>query len=319
MSGEKLKRMAVIELARKWGGAMKAAVVATPKQRIDIEALLAWAYLRELPKVPRIPAAPEEWRRAWDKVSQMGEELSLAGLDDNRFGVVPDLFAQDLPHNDALLVHDAVCALDAFCLNLPEDWSPLDDLGDLGGHAGEVAAKALERLTSIDDKGQRHLRRTPRRLLMRHAILGSAPDWEIEPPDVRFVQEFGADKWFVREVIVTDGAFGPSRFEVEVDGFDHVRRMPKPFAYRKTELVPDPTDGCVARAEYEVWRYALDALAADLDGRLERFDVVPSVRPMRPWEEPAPQMGRVLPDLTRRAAHDSGRVRGRRKKITSAA
>lgn len=312
MSDLKLRRMGVVDLARNWAGPMEAKSKPCAKRRLDIEALLRWAYLEELPKVPRLNAAPAGFRGAWDKVAQALEELSLAGLDDNRYGVVPDFSAQSLPHADALLVHEAVERLDLCALDLPADWSPLSDLGDIDGHAGNVAGDALAALTTVDRDGVRHLRRTPRRLVMRHALLGGCPDWQIDPPEVKFVSEFGKAKWFVREVVTVEGPCGPVPTEIEVDGFDHKRRIPKPDAYRKTFLEPDPTAGCVGRGEYEVWRAALDVLFEDLRGMLTDIEVMRCPRPWRPWEEPADAPARVLPDLM---ARESAPVRRRRKKI----
>ena len=319
MSGEFLKRQAVVRLALGWNGAMTAREKPKQKRAMDIEALLAWAYGQELPKVPRLDAAPAGFRCAWDKVAEWAEELSLAGLDDNRFGVVPDLFAQSLPHSDALLVHDAVCRLDEFALSLPDDWSPLDDLGDMDGHAAGVARDALDALTILNREGVRRLRRAPRRLVVKHALLGGAPDWHIDAPQVRTVSENGREKWFVREVIVADSLSGPVSMEIEVDGFDERRRIPKPNAYRKTFLDPDPTLGCVGRAEYEVWRAALDVLAEDLRGQMEDFEVVSSGRPFRPWVDGEPKPARVLPDLRPAAALDSRGARDRKKKIAHTA
>jgi hypothetical protein len=311
MSSQLLKRQAVIDLARAWPGSMASVDKPRVKKPMGIEALLHWAFCEELPKVPRIEA-PADMPGAWDKVAEWAEELSLAGLDDNRFGVVPDLTAQVFPHTDALLVHDAVCRLDLCALTLPDDWSPLGDLGDMGGHAGAVAADALAALTIVDAEGLRRLRRSPRRLVMRHAILGGAPSWEIDAPDVRFVQANGCDRWFLREVVVVEGRCGPVSMEIEVDGFDTRRRVPKPEAYRKTMLEPDPTLGCIGRAEYEVWRAALDVVTEDLRGSMYDHEVVDCPRPARPWEEPAREPVRVLPDLRR--IWDSRLLRGRRKK-----
>ncbi|HUO55085.1 MAG TPA: hypothetical protein VMU18_10105, partial [Rhodoblastus sp.] len=159
--------------------------------------------------------------------------------------------------------------------------------------------------------GLRRLRRTPRRLVVRHALLGGAPEWRIDPPEVVV-----DPRWYVREVIRVGTLTGFMEQEIEADGFDKVRRVPKPGAYRKTFLEPDPRDGVVSRAEYEVWRAALDVLFEDLRGTLSAFDVQPCGLPMRPWEEGEAVPARVLPDLR---VIDSGEVRGRRKKISTRA
>jgi len=58
-------------------------------------------------------------------------------------------------------------------------------------------------------------------------------------------------------------------------------------------LEPDPVDGFVARAEYEVWRAALNVLVEDLKPVLVDHIPVASERPWRPWEQgeaPAPRI-----------------------------
>lgn len=305
MGDVKLRREKLIALARSWDG--PAGVVERPaeKTRRGIEDLLAWAYLRELPKMQSFAGGgPELMRSGWLRVEQWLDELSLAGLDDNRFGVVPDLAVSGLPHDDALAAHEAVCRLDDLDLGMPEDWSPLEDLSDMGGHKPGLPAMALDRLCVTQAGGERRLRSSPRRLVFRHAILGGCPDWRIDEPEVKIVSEHGRPKWFVREVMWFDGPDGPATVphEVERDGLDRMRRIPLPGAYQKTYLDPDPLDGVVARGEYEIWRSALDMLVGDLRGTLREFEAVASDRPMRPWVEKAPPRGRVLRDLTKRDA-----------------
>jgi hypothetical protein len=313
MSDVKLRRAAVIDLARSWGGPSGVATKPARKTSRGIEELLAWAYRRELPKMQRIAAgSPELMRSGWLRVEQWAEELSLK-LDDNRFGVVPDFASDGLPHEDAIRVHEAVCRLDNLDLGMPDDWSPLDDLSDMGGHKAGLPARALDRLCSMDADGARRLRCSPRRLVFKHAILGGCPDWRIDEPEVKLVSEHGRPKWFLREMIWLDGLNGPVAYEVEVDGCDKWRH-PKPGAYQKTYLDPDPLDGVVARGEYEIWRSALDMLVEDLRGRLREFEPAPSERPLRPWVEKAPPRGRVLRDLTPRSPVAS-RKAARRAKV----
>jgi hypothetical protein len=54
-------------------------------------------------------------------------------------------------------------------------------------------------------------------------------------------------------------------------------------AYCLLEFDPDPQFVVNARAEYFVWRSALELLAEDLSGALERFSVLAPSAPLAPW------------------------------------
>lgn len=287
-------------------------------KRMDIEALLRWAYRDELPKAAaegsdRIVFA---FRTGWGGVEKFGELLALVQEPDirNRFGLFPDRFATSEPHPDALRVHAAVDGLRAWEICVPEGWNPIADMGDLGPEGAAAVARGLAGLTVVDATGRTVLRRSPSRLVMRQAILGGCPDWEGEVPERRQVTAHGKVKWFRRVVMVSDGAFGPAQQELEVDGYDHKRQRPFPDAYTKTILDPDPVPVVQARAEYELWRTALDVLADDICGALEHCDVLPCVRSARPWEVPDPAR-RILPSLLVPPA-SRGAIRAVRQKRT---
>ncbi len=104
-------------------------------KRVDIEGLVNWAYREELPK-----AVDEEssakigyMRSGWASISSFGTLLSV--VDVNRFDVVPYDESDEPPHPDAIVLHQAVMALEEFELDLPDGWCPmpeLEDMGDLG-------------------------------------------------------------------------------------------------------------------------------------------------------------------------------------------
>lgn len=268
------------------------------RKPIDIEALLKWAYCEELPKAVERQGGPLALAigRGWAKVESYLQLLTV--IDVNRYGVVPDVGQDGEPHPDAVEVYLAVCALEALDLDLPDaaEWQAYDDLGDLGPEGLASASKALASMVMIDADGRRRLKRTPRRLVEKHAILGGHPDWECEQPERRFVKERGKDKWF--RTIMVDQADGTKR-EVEVEGYDQGRQRPFVDAYRKMELSPDPTEALVYRAEYEVWRAALDVLIEDLADVLTAHRLTPSVRTWRPWEAgERAREPRVLADLS---------------------
>jgi hypothetical protein len=297
MTGLKEKRARLISLATRWNGSTEPVERPATRRRIGIEEFLTWAYLRELPKTRAATKGPQPAKSAWRMIERWFDELSLARMDDNAFGVVPDFFSQGLPHLD---------------IGLPEDWAPISDLADLGGHAIGLPARALEVLCARDRDGGMQLRSPTRQLVFHHAIMGGCPDWRIEPPVPRIVTEYGRPKYFRRDVVWFDGVDGPIAHEIEVDGFCRKRRAPLPDAYTKTELDPDPLPGVVARGEYEIWRSALDWLVDDLRDRCENFEIMPTERPLRPWETGQGKRGRVLRD-----ANENCRGAGREVDQTS--
>lgn len=273
-------------------------------KRIEIEALLRWAYRDELPKAAAAGGdrLAVGFRSGWGGVEKWGELLTLVQEPDirNRFGLVPDYLATTEPHPDAVRVDEAVERLRLCGFEAPAGWNPIADLldaaGDLGARGAAAVARGLAALTLVDVTGRTVLRRSVSRLVMRQAILGGCPAWEGDVPELRQETAHGKVRWFRRVVLEVEGAFGPTQEEIELDGYDQKRQRPFPGAYTKSYLDPDPAPVVEARAEYELWRAALDLLAEDLAHGLEAHAVLPSTRSPRPWEAPDPER-RVLPSL----------------------
>lgn len=294
------KRERLIALARGWTGPSGVVETASAKKAVSVEKLLQWAYRDELPKVARLrDGGPLGFPKGLGKTAREIQELGI-DIDDNRYGVVPDFSAQTFPHDDAVRVHEAVMRLDELELTIPDDWNPIEDMGDWDGHAAAAVAKALDDITRIDKDGLRRLRRTPRALVFRATIMGHPPEWSIDAPMPTPVTDYGKVKWFRREVMWFDGVDGLVQHEIEVDGMDRKLRIPMPDAYNKFVLDPDPHMGLVGRAEYEVWHAALSVLVADLDDGLESHEALPTQRLARPWEEAGGcDDRRILRDLRR--------------------
>ncbi|MEW6121634.1 MAG: hypothetical protein AB1698_03415 [Pseudomonadota bacterium] len=284
-------------------------------KRIDIEHLVRWAYRDELPKVARETSLVAALRSGWDSLSRYGELLTVVQESDmtNRWGLVP-LDTQDDPHPDALAVADAVEGLASLEVDLPADWYPLSDLGDLGPEGFDAVRRGLDRLAPTDGAGRRKVRSSLSRLVIRQAILGAAPAWEAEAPTRRMVCAGGKPAWFRKLTCTSPGAFGDVQRVVEVDGFNAARQRPFPGAYRKFELEPDPVMAVIERGEHELWVAALTVLSEMLDGALSAHAPHPPTRPARPWEGQGVQP-RILPSLTVSAAG----VREARKKNPIAA
>lgn len=254
------------------------------KVSVDIEDLLVWAYRDELPKAQAEGGSfgPAAHGHAWEGVAEVGV---LGEIVDNRWGVVPDRGATSDPHPDAVLVGEAVEALGALTLDVPEGWWPFDDMaspqewGDLGAAA---VSSVLDYVSVTDADGARRFKMSPAWLVRRAAIMRDCPGWEVDEVPVRRLvrTRTGQNAWFVRRTI-PDAAGG--WIEVEQDGFNHSRRRPYPGAYQRWELAPSPHEVGIERAEYEVWHAALCLLADDLADKLAGRFVLPPRRPSRPW------------------------------------
>lgn len=265
------------------------------RKRIGIEALLRWAYRDELPKAGASRrGGPLPLGRGWDGVRHYGELLAEIDGDENVWGLAPDLTAMAEPHPDAVRVGEAVEALDGLAPDLPEDWHPLGDI--VTAENAELVRDAVRRARAavlVEGEGGPRLRTSARFLVVRHACAGSTPDWACGSPSVVVESANGKPRWFRRITLVgADGA----EYVQEVDGYNRSRQRPHPGAYRKSYLDPDPVGAAVARADWEIWRSALDLLAEALDG-LEAHEVVPAIRPVRPWMVEDEAGSRVLASL----------------------
>lgn len=321
------KRQATIALARSWDGPQGVRERPADLPERSIVDLVRWAYRDELPKRPRLPAGPALPSGAWDAVSRWAEELSLAGLDDNRHGVVPDLLSETGPHDDALAIHDAVVALDACALALPADWSPLADWPQAlaeSAPARAMLARVIDGVTVasnerprvvVEDgpnltrarhvraqgRGDLRLRFAPSRIVFRAAILG-APDWYAPPPAIEPLRDAaGRPAWFRHREVPFDGPDGTVYEQIEVDGWDERRKLPHEGAYQRFALAPDPSAAIEDRAMHEIWHACLCDLAQTLAGVLTSARPIAPTFSARPWEEAQTREPVILPDLTQRA------------------
>lgn len=261
---------------------------------IDVEEALRWAYRDELPKAPRTGAGPMGVGEGWSAMAAFGQYLTDIDDQRNGFGCVPDFTATTGPHPDAVAIFDVVQALDTIGpVDMPEDWAPIPDLGELGPAGADVVQRGLEKLISVDADGNERLRKTPRQLVEFHAMVGGRPEWVGDKPVRRLVMEHGKPKWFRKVEIQCPGGHP---YEIEVDGRDPRRKRPFPDAYRKEYLDPDPAEVVYDRALYQVWHAALGVVAADLAGRLQDMRLIGPAAPAEPWIAGG-KAGRVLPSL----------------------
>lgn len=252
---------------------------------VTIEELLSWAFVHELPKgggVDGLANMNSAWRKlqasSWGKVTAFAELMTLVDTDP---GGGNYLFEQGEPHDDAIVVGEAVAALAFAEPALPAGWWPLPDWQFAGeverGLAEAAVGRALERWAS----------RTPARraalivnLVIGSAILGRGPHWEAPQPKVRMVSRAGKPAWF-RIVNVRDdlGHAHPR----EVDGFDTRRGRRHRDAYRKYEFGEDPVGDIMGRIDYRLWRMACAAVAKEVSSRLVSHRLVASDVEDEPW------------------------------------
>ena len=279
------------------------------KRSIGIQKLLEWAYRDELPleRASGPWSGPQAPRPGWAAMAGAGDARVTDGRPFlNSWGVVALVGARD-PHPDAIRVGLAVQALDSWLLGLPDGWA--DDVTLRAGIAVEgegdltpiewaaAAERALARLTMREADGAPVLRRPVSSLIVRAATRGRPLEAGTGAVKRRAVMAANnKPAWFVRELaeVGTNPDGSPRMGEVEVSGVQRNGRL-KPGAYQKFIVEPDPATILMERAEYEVWRAALDVLAEDLADALDGFRVLPSRLPFRPWVEGMPAATRVLP------------------------
>jgi hypothetical protein len=276
-----------------------------------VSAALKWAWGDELPKEPaRQGPAGLAGASAWASILRYGEHGTIVDRQPNRYGCVPFDDAA-FPHEDAIRIYEAVVDLGGMAIEVPEGWHPMPDLALIDeALAAKAASDALARATVTQEGGEVYFRMRPDALLVRHAIIGTVPDWRFdEAPEKRFeCWPNGRQRWFLKQqtrMVIGEHADGSQKIEVasvEVDGWSAKRQRPLAGAYRKAMLDPDPVPAMVARAEYQIFGQAMAALFEALCGRLETIDLQAPNWPETPWDDSAEwgetaRPGKVLPDL----------------------
>lgn len=297
---------------------------------VAIEAFLKSVYLDELPKAGAVRmSGPTGVKIAWGAVERFGDLMAEidCNLPMNRYGVPIDMTAERGPSDDAILTHAAVLALDEMDIPVDPAWNPLDDMDDGDPLYRAAVVRGVGRISQVGRDGVRVLTVRPSSLIRRQAILGGTIDTTGDRPERKLVSRHGKAQWFRRVLRPVETVSGVERLvEVECDGFNQKQRIPYPDAYQKTYLDPDPADTVVARAEYEVWRSALDVLMEALGDGLEGVRLIASTAARRPWADGETKGPRILIDQVATLAmarENEFRIRerlfGRRKKNRPAA
>ncbi len=252
---------------------------------MEIEKLLHWAFVLELPKarrdgLPGTAVASSSW--------QLVERVGLLGTRVDGCGASISDMIDAAPHPDALVIAEAVAALDDRVLVEGEEHDLLAGWPDLGVAGDKAGSRAWDLVSCVDKDGHRRLRSSLANLVRSVAILGRWPDWRCEEPTL--VDEVGPNgkaRWYrvVKRAVMWDGEGNEIGWDdVEIDGWDRRGRRPHPGAYRRRILVPDPAAALARRIEFELVHAALSDLAASLDGLGGRSLIGPT-RSATPWAE----------------------------------
>ena len=150
---------------------------------------------------------------------------------------------------------------------------------------------------------------------MRCATLGPLTGWGAEPPRLDWLRDdAGRERWFRKvEKPVSWDASGNvvGVADVEAEGWDAKNWRPYARAYRRPVLTPCPLAVARRRAEWQLWRAALDVVYEIVAGGEVVIDgvrrvwpdavrVLPCALPWRPWDETGPcHTGGPLPSPSR--------------------
>lgn len=289
---------------------------------MTIEGLLRWAAVDEWPKAKDMGLGPKAPAAGWASVASYVELLTV--VDDNAYGVVPDVWGHGEPHPDAVVLAEAVGTLverDGDGRAISVVMEPIDPellIGDLvwrvaerqGDDAALAAwawlaprvARAIADVVVVDRDGAMRSRDPLDALVVRCAILGG-PSWRAAPTTwAQALHANGTPIWRrrLRQAQDWDDAGDVTRWgEVEVDAPRINGRRPVD-AYPAMALSPWDANLLAERVRHIVWLSALRAVAALVAGRLQAHEIADADMSV-PWMEAA-SGGRVLADLAPRAA-----------------
>lgn len=256
------------------------------KKTINIVEFLEWAFNEELPKGGGKDGIASV-RSAWGRIMAWSEHLTVIYQGS---GVMDYIDRGGEPHPDAVLAGKAVKALAEAVMDLPDDWNPLP-----GQVMTAAAREAIDEAIRLVRGGEgTALRLLPVGIVVRCAVLRRWPDFS-QNIQVREtpVMNNGRPAWFVKRKGVS--ATG-REIEIEMDGYNPKTQRPLPGAYRKWEMSKEIIADIAGRAEWQMWRAALDMVFEDLAGQLADHELLPCDLPLEPWVDGLPErrQARVL-------------------------
>lgn len=249
-------------------------------KKITIEALLTWAFTRELCKVGGPDIATTGYSFAWSNLVEFAALGTMVDRSLNLYGVIPGFINEGEPHLDAVVVGEAVRGLANEGFEIADGWNPVPEWQDDHG----LIAAAVEKLAAEQrDRSDRLSGRHIVSMVISSAVLGRGPSWEAEEPKTVMVTHMGKPAWFV--VRKTKDRTGKI-YEYEDNGFDQRRQRPLKGAYRKWRLDRSIRSDVLSRLDWQLWQSALELLHRRLSApkRLSEHELLP-FRPIRaPWK-----------------------------------
>jgi hypothetical protein len=240
------------------------------RERADIENLLQWAYLDELPK--RQTSSAEG---VWDGIREYGQR---GGIDIGAGGAqrYPHF---GLPHPDAEAIEQAVGALKP--ASIEDDY--------------EVIVAELAALVSVNDLRPRKAARVPGRASEAGYYDRDAAPPAFAPRDVLIFKSINVAALVTHHAVMrtrpdwtsaqsrpypTPAAHGRgSRIVGECRG----KNLYSAGSYCPLRWSPSPIDVVLGRADYHVWRKALIKLSETLE--LDEHEALPPAASAAPWME----------------------------------
>ena len=252
------------------------------KRKIDIEKLVQWALIEELPKGRPVSDSVTAYVVARRQSSRRMMESSGAQID--ALGIAPGVACRD-----AEIIRDELAAIAQDC-----SFESLDDVrklfrGDIQG-LGDIFAAQV-----------RIVRVNPQALVLNHAVRKTRPDWDFTPRPYQEKKTYRDAVGSLREkrVVLGDDGTGnlveltPNRGSKAMrQGAYDIRMQPRsPVEWNN----PRPWVIGECRAEYVAWRDALMSLKARLGEGLERFEITGPTAAEFPWIVDDEPKTRILP------------------------
>ena len=264
---------------------------------ISLEKFARWAVCEELPK-SRVPErvegrpAPGAMVTAWGAV-ELGTRIDKSLSRDvmiNEFGLAA-MDMPDPPHVDAILLHQALCEIDAdrsMLIDVPNE--VLDgislrvarDIEDWQAAAGnclkDALVMAMGQVTRADADGRTWPHRGAWGIVAYVAIMGGL-DVKVDPMRLAYQTLRGKPLWFRRVPVLIDGVM----MVREIDGYNERRQRPYPDAYRRPCLTPHPADAIGRRIEWVMWQAVLQEAMRRLEDKLLAHRLVMPAAGALPW------------------------------------